>query len=166
MFDLRGPHLALAAIISITGAACHHASGRAPSETPGSPVADSVQGTVRLVGTSAFPQVTVSKDDGGPSIALVGPTSLRAVVGLRVVAVGFLVGAKLQVSQFTVLAANGIVATDGILTAEGQSLVLITREGTKYRLVDPSPVLRNAVKHRVWVSGPLDRAPVAYGIIE
>jgi hypothetical protein len=32
--------------------------------------------------------------------------------------------------------------------------------------VNPPPLLRSSVGHRAWVSGALDRAPVAYGIIE
>jgi hypothetical protein len=85
---------------------------------------------------------------------------------LRIAAVGTLAANRLAVARFTVLAANGVPATDGTLALSGDALVLVASNGKRYKLVNPSPVLRANVGHRVWVSGPLDRQPVAYGIID
>jgi hypothetical protein len=121
---------------------------------------------VRLVGVDADPQVTLAFDDGRASVALVGASTLRRVDGLRVVVIGSRRGTQLVVGRFTVVAANGLPATDGVLTADGDALTLVTSDGMRHQLVNPSPALRAAAGHRVWVSGPLDRAAVAYGIIE
>jgi hypothetical protein len=127
---------------------------------------DSLKGIVRVVGIDALPVVTLVPDDASRSVTLDGPPSLRRVAGLRIAVVGERSGARLAVRRFTVLAANGVPATDGVLAADGDALVLVTSDGTRHRLVNPPPLLRSSVGHRAWVSGALDRAPVAYGIIE
>jgi hypothetical protein len=91
---------------------------------------------------------------------------LANVDGLRVGVVGKLDGSKLSVIRFTVLEANGVPATDGRLVAEGDDLYLETADRVRHRLVQPSPKLRAQAGRRVWVSGPLDQEPVAYGFIE
>lgn len=121
---------------------------------------------MRVVGVEAFPQVVLALDDASPTVALDGPPSLRRVAGLRIAVIGERSGARLAVRRFIVLAANGVSATDGIIAADGESIVLVTPDGTRHRLVNPPPLLRANVGHRAWVSGPLDREAVAYGIIE
>jgi len=185
----RAARLALALAVGAV-AACHSGSRAAATELP-APVAgearapagtdarapfgtdarapvgtDSLEGIVRVVGIDALPVVTLVPDDASRSVTLDGPPSLRRVAGLRIAVVGERSGARLAVRRFTVLAANGVPATDGVLAADGDALVLVTSDGTRHRLVNPPPLLRSSVGHRAWVSGALDRAPVAYGIIE
>ena len=80
--------------------------------------------------------------------------------------IGRLAGTELGVERFVVVAANGVPATDGWLVAEGAVLYLVTADGQRHPLVRPSPNLWAHAGSRAWVSGPLDREPVAYGIIE
>ena len=127
---------------------------------------DSIEGIVRIVGVDELPVVTLALDDASPSVTLDGPASLRRVAGLRVAVVGHRSGARLTVRRFVVLAANGVSATDGIIAADGETVALVTPDGVRHRLVNPPPLLRANVGRRAWVSGPLDREPVAYGIIE
>jgi hypothetical protein len=174
----------LALVLAVVAAtACHSGSSVAAAESP-APVAagetrapagtdarapigtDSLEGIVRVVGVDALPLVTLVPDDASPSVTLDGPTSLRRVTGLRIAVVGERSGARLAVRRFTVLAANGVPATDGVLAADGDALVLVTSDGTRHRLVNPPPLLRSSIGHRAWVSGALDRELVAYGIIE
>jgi hypothetical protein len=103
---------------------------------------------------------------GGESIPLLGPPALERVAGLEIAATGRHEGSKFRVERFTVIAANGVPATDGQLESENGSLVLLTRDGVRHTIVSPPPGLRAHVGRRVWVSGPLDREPVAYGMIE
>ena len=177
----RAARLALALAVGAV-AACHRGSSVAAAESPApvggkarapaaqdasAPVGtDSLEGIVRVVGVDALPVVTLVPDDAGRSVTLDGPPSLRRVAGLRIAAVGERSGARLTVRRFTVLAANGVPATDGVLAADGDALVLVTSDGARHRLVNPPPLLRANVSHRAWVSGPLDREAVAYGIIE
>jgi hypothetical protein len=177
----RAARLALALAAGAV-AACNRGSRVAAAESP-TPVAgqarapagtdarapvgtDSLEGIVRVVGLDALPVVTLVPDDAGRSVTLDGPPSLRRVAGLRIAAVGERSGARLAVRRFTVLAANGVPATDGVLAVDGDALVLVTPDGTRHRLVNPPPLLRSSVGHRAWVSGALDRELVAYGIID
>lgn len=157
--------LAVLAVVAIASA-CHRGSGGAAREAPPVVVADSVQGLVQVVGGEPFTTVVLAPDDRSPAVTLDGPPSLHHVAGLRVAVVGARVGTRLTVSRFIVVAANGIPATDGTLAASGDALTLVTAEGKRFPLVDPSPALRAAVGHRVWISGPLDHEPIAYGVIE
>jgi hypothetical protein len=168
------PAIVLAAVVVVC--ACHRASGgsgdaggagTAAAEQPvASAPADSLQGMVRIVGLDAAPQVTLALDDGSPAVTLVGTPSLRKLAGLRVAVVGVRAGRQLTVSRFVVISANGIPATDGMLAADGGVITLVTADGSRHPLVSPSPALRAAVGHRVWISGPLSSAAVAYGVIE
>ncbi len=126
---------------------------------------DSVEGTVRVVGTDAMPETILATDNGSASLHLIGPDALRRVAGLRVAVIGLRDKQSFAVWRFVVLAANGVPASDGLLVARGDSLVLVTERGALY-VRAPSPGLRNALRHRVWISGPLDAPTVAYGIIE
>ncbi len=145
--------------------ACHHGTassgGRGDVET-----IDSLRGKVQLAGVEGLPQITLLPEEGRPAVTLIGPPSLRRVAGLTVMAIGRLAGPKLTVRRFTVLAASGVPATDGRLVADGAVLYLKTTDGIRHRLVQPSPRLWAEAGRRVWVSGPLNHEPVAYGIIE
>jgi hypothetical protein len=125
-----------------------------------------MEGIVRLVGVDAFPQVVLARDDSSPAVTLDGPMSLRRVAGLMVAVVGARVGTRFTVTRFVVTGANGAKAVDGILAMEADSLTLVLGDGKRIRVLGGPPALRAAIGHRVWISGPLDRAPVAYGIIE
>lgn len=173
MSAARAARLALALAAAALVPGCHRASrgvahGSQPATAqPGTPVRlDSLEGTIRVVGVDALPMVTLAFDDGRPALTLDGPASLRRATGLRVAVLGERSGSRLAVRRFLVIAANGIPATDGMLVADRDALVLVTADGARHRLVDPPPFLRANAGHRVWLSGPLDHPPVAFGIIE
>jgi hypothetical protein len=153
------------AALGVMALACHHGTGGSAGQAEAEPV-DSVRGKVQVVGVEALPTITLAPDGGRPAVTLIGPPSLRRVEGLTVIAIGRLAGSKLTVQEFTVVAANGVPATDGRLVAEGAALYLETADRVRHRLVQPSPRLWAEAGRRVWVSGPLDHEPVAYGIIE
>jgi hypothetical protein len=158
--------VSVALAVGSAASACHRPGG-VPNEVAGrGATVDSVKGIVRVVGVDALPQLTLIRDDGSPALTLIGVESLRRVAGLRVAVAGILRGTQLTVSRFHVIAANGVPAIDGTLALRGGALTLETEDGTRHTLVSPSPALRAAVGHRVWISGPLDRPAVAYGIIE
>jgi hypothetical protein len=88
-----------------------------------------------------------------------------------------LIGAKVEVSgtedathafvvdHFTVLMVNGLPAADGVLetTEEGYGLRMI--DGSMRALMDPPEALTLCVGKRVWVAGPADATPVAFGLL-
>lgn len=166
---MNGPQrgfLAIALIGGVIACGCHRASQGSEDKTTDASAADSLQGIVAIAGVDALPQTMLTFEDGKPAVSLVGASALRSIAGLRVAVIGRRSGTQFTVRQFMVVAANGVPAIDGMLVADGDALTLVTADGKRLRLVSPSPALRGAVGHRVWVSGPLNRAPVAYGVIE
>jgi hypothetical protein len=157
--------LAIVCAAGIANLGCHHAADRTRAEIKATAGADSLQGTVTIVGVDAFPKAMLTLDDGGPALTLIGADALRSVAGLRIAVVGVRLGAQFTVEKFAVVAANGVPAIDGTLVEDGGALFVVTPDGVRHRLVNPSAALRGVVGHRVWVSGPLDHPPVAYGII-
>jgi hypothetical protein len=91
---------------------------------------------------------------------------LRHVNGLVILATGTRHDRFLTVQSFKVISANDVPATDGKLVASGDTLILVTDDGIRHALVHPSPALHAEVGGRIWVSGPLDKEPVAYGLID
>lgn len=162
----HGPGLLLCTSIGTLGIVvigCHQAG------VPAARVdakADSVVGKVQVVGVDPFPQVILVRDGKSKTLTLIGSPALGRLNGLRIAAVGRAADSRLTVARFTVLEANGVPATDGRLIADTAALYLQTSDGVRHRLVSPSPRLRARAGSRVWVSGPLDREPVAYGFIE
>ena len=153
--------------VAVAAAGVLACGGNRPAATKVDPVrADTLVGTAQLVGTDAFPQVVLVPATSGITLTLIGPPILRRVDGLQVQVVGQLAGDKFTVQSFTVLSANGQPATDGRLVLDGGVYFLVTQDGVRHPLVAPSPNLRAHVGGRVWVSGPLDREAIAYGIIE
>jgi hypothetical protein len=160
----RGLRVAVACVALASLSACggHGVSrGALPVIAPN----DSLEGIVRVVGVEAMPETVLATDDGSRSLRLVGPDALRRVAGLRIAVIGLRDNQSFAVWRFVVVAANGVAASDGLLVARGDSLVLVTQRGALL-VRAPSPGLRAALRHRVWISGPLDAPTVAYGIIE
>lgn len=144
--------------------ACHSAP-RAESAVA-SVRADTIIGTIQIVGSDPFPRTVILPASSGISLRLIGPPSLQHVNGLGVRVVGQRAGEQFTVQSFTVLSANGQPATDGRLVKDGDTIFIVTQDGVRHPLVYPSPNLRDRIGQRVWVSGPLDREPIAYGFIE
>jgi hypothetical protein len=153
------------AMAGMTVLACHHANAPPPGRAEAGAI-DTIAGTVRVVGVAALPRIVMVPDYGGATLTLRGSPSLARVSGLRILAVGWAAGPQFTVARFTVVGANGVAASDGRLAADGKTLYLVTADGVPHPLVRPSAALWAHVGDRVWVSGPLDHEPVAYGIIE
>jgi hypothetical protein len=156
----------LALALLATGAACHRAPVAATLSSNPHVAADSLQGVVRIVGDEAFPTTTLSFDDGSPALALDNASLLKNVAGSRVAIVGIRRGNRLVVDRFTVLSVHGVTAADGVLAIDDGTLILVQPNGARLRLMRPPPGLRALAGHRVWVSGEVDEAPVAYGVIK
>lgn len=168
------------------------AEGEAASEAPAPPPRTSPAASVTAGSTAALPNRGISgpPDTARGTIAVVGPYPTRSVVltpaqGPEITLTGEhreslerLSGAEvwvsgradpqrreLAVAAFEVRSVDGLPATDGILTAAGDSLVLITRNGRRRTVRDAPPALRALVGAHVWVSGPPEREPQAFGLI-
>lgn len=157
------------------------ASGCRPSAVPASSVAsaatngfpaaalDTLRGTVLITGSDPVTRA-VLRSAAGAAVELddarAGP-ALRAASGLEVVVRGRAGRAPspFAVHGFSVRAADGIVAIDGVLVLRGSVVSLARTEGDTVALPALPSSLRGSAGARVWLAGPLDRAPAAYGVL-
>lgn len=153
-------------------ASAAHSTG--PSAAPAQ--TDTFIGTVQLAGPDSSASVSLlptsaNGETYGLPIKLAGPPSLRSVSGLLVRVVGTQAHDKrwpdrVTVLRFTVIAAKGQPATDGTLADDAGALYLVTVDGRWHVLGHPPAELHAHVGARVWIAGPLDREPLAFGVIE
>ena len=170
------PGLAAAALLAATVAfACNggKSAGQPPGASRAAAAPDTLRGTVAIVGADPLTRVMLRPSGGGSEVELVGPQreALARVAGAEVVAVGrpapgTTPGPALETVSFTVTAVDGQPAVDGRLEREPGGLVLVTPDGRRIRLVRPPAALEAWVGARVWIAGPPDREPQAFGMIE
>ena len=127
---------------------------------------DSVVGIVTGNGT-AFEQRVMLRS-AGREIAL-APTARDSaafvrIAGTEVVARGKAGANAFQVQAFSVRTVDGQPVADGILVRDGASVALQTAGG-RITLGSPPLALAALVGARVWIAGPLESGPTAFGII-
>lgn len=139
--------------------------------------ADTLRGVVVESGAAPNTWLMLRVPAGGPIVLRGASMSLlRRVVGLEVVVDGRESGERdvaadprgarvFEVDRFLVRAADGIAAHDGIVTVEGGQYSLALPDGRVLPLPNIPGELRTMPGARVFLAGPLDRAPAAYGII-
>jgi hypothetical protein len=152
-----------AVLLAGTVIACHPPGSHGPAMG-----AITVRGHVQIASSAEMPDVVLIPDADHATLFLRGPQTelLKKVDGLGVAVVGARTGQTMVVDHFTVISANGLPATDGRLTARGDTLVLTSADGVAHPLVHPSPVLRAHIGSRAWIAGPIDKEPVSYGIVQ
>lgn len=115
--------------------------------------------TVQLMTTT---QQVLTLD--GPLLA-----ELRAASGLEIQITARPIGAPsdrtVHVEQFIVRAADGTPAHDGVLVDTPQGIALERADRTRTLLPELPSGLREQIGARVFWVGPLERFPVAYGIL-
>lgn len=136
-----------------------------PAATPVG--ADSLRGTVDVVGSEPGTWVVLRQGGGRRDATLLGDdTLLRRLAGLEVAVWGAAERpGTFRVTRLAVRSANGVPAVDGMLTRAGQGFALVTDDGRRLPIVQLPAALRSSVGARVWVAGPLDRAPDSFGVI-
>lgn len=130
---------------------------------------DSVRGTIRVTGSTPFTVPTLRPTGGGTTLTLVGSdtAALKRLSGLEVVVVGEPTSAQeFHVRSFAVRTANGAPVIDGIVTRDGDALVIVTAAGQRVRLGNPPAALRDLVGARVWIGGPPETGPNPYGVVQ
>jgi hypothetical protein len=150
---------ALAVLACARGAPGDHGSAR--------PAADTVRGTVRILGSEPMTSIVLEPAGGGAPVALDGErTLLGRLAGIEVAVVGEPgPPGRLRVAHVVVRAADGVPATDGVLAREGDRDVLVLRDGSRRVVARLPQALRGRVGARVWLAGPLDGDIDSFGII-
>lgn len=168
------PSLALAGLLAAL-VAC--AGGNRPaSEGPGSQGAeaappDTIEGTVRRVGSTPFVRTVV--DAGERALRVVGPleAELRRLAGARVRATGERAddeepGEALRVGEYRILAVDGAEPEVGVLRAsDGGGYHLETEAGDRVPLAGVPEGLRRRVGAKVWIVTGRGGAVQMYGIL-
>lgn len=161
--------LLLLAACSLGAMACAPAPeghGAAPADAARA-AADTLRGTVQVVGSEPVTSVVLAPAGGGADVVLEGDRRvLDRLAGLEVMVRGERVaGGRLRVTRTEVRAANGIPAVDGVLARDAGRDVLVMRDGTRRVVARLPEALRDAVGSRVWLAGPLDGDIDSFGIV-
>lgn len=141
-------------------------------------VADTARGTLSVVGSEPLTTVVLAQSGPGGMLAIEGTAqaSLARMAGLEVVVTGRRTERRsmtaspsgaivFDADRFEVRAADRIAAHDGIVTLEGGKFYLLTPSHGRLAADHLPAALRGRVGARVFLVGPLDRAPVSYGVI-
>lgn len=156
-----------------TLAAAEGAATGAPEETAAAG-ADTLRGTIAVVGSLPAPMVTLRRSAGAPSVLLRGDAteSLAGLDGIEVEVRGILgapsalPGPTLEVESFRVRAVEGRPAVDGIVEGTpGGGLRLRVPGGEAIPLEDPPGGIADRIGARVWAVGPPGGPVEAYGVI-
>jgi hypothetical protein len=128
---------------------------------------DTLRGTVEVVGSEPATSVALMLDGGRRAVTLEGPRPLLdRLAGLEVAVWGAAVRPGVfRVERVEVRASAGVPAVDGVLARRGRGWVLVTHAGRRLPVARLPEVLRGMEGARVWLAGPLDRAPDSSGVI-
>jgi hypothetical protein len=170
MSSRLGP-LSLAVMLASLAAACSCPASRAREVSPTAPP-DTVRGLVVIVRTVDQPAVLIRPVGSAEVLPVDGPVvaALRDLEGFDVWIGGTATtvhGARslANASDFRVLGVEGAPVRDGQLILRGDSLLINDSTGTLTPIVRPTEILRHEVDRRVWVAGPYDQPPSAFGVI-
>jgi hypothetical protein len=129
---------------------------------------------VSIVGSEPLTTVQLTTT-AGLAWQLVGDSlhAVRAAAGLEIMVRGVVLtpdrtarpSARFDVVRFAVRRADGVAAQDGVLERDGTGFALRLTDDRRAPLVDVPLSLRERIGARIWWAGPLDRAPIAYGIL-
>lgn len=144
---------------------------RRPMTTPSSPgasqrpAADTVRGTIAVVGSFPVTSVVV-RPAGGRDVTITGPLAreIRRAAGADVWISGTRTAEGIEAGRYVVRAVDGDAVVDGTVALEGDRLVLVTPQGRR-PIARPPEALRGMVGARVWLVGPLDGTIASYGVL-
>lgn len=151
---------------AIAMVACSDETATAPSGGPGVTVPAPVTTMVGIVALDDDGALSLRIDDR--LIRLVGGDAepLRNVIGAEVEIRGTNdVDAGFNVTQFAMRRVEGRPARDGYLEFNDDGYALRQLDGSYTALIDPPAELIEMVGHRVWVAGPSDARPEAFGLL-
>lgn len=165
---------------TLASAACHQRSVVSnDTAASASATADSARGTLLLVGNEPVSTLllTAAEKNTEP-LALTGALIpvLRRVVGLELAVFGQRTGARaadasprgaavFDVKTFVVQAADGVAAHDGVVEFRNSTWLLRLADGRELAVASMPALLRQQIGARVWIAGPLNVAPLSYGLI-
>jgi hypothetical protein len=129
---------------------------------------DTIRGIVSVVGTSRDQRVMIAPTTGGRHMQITGSSAalIGHLAGADVMVTGERSGTIIDVSDFVVKTVDGAPAIDGTLKTEGSALFIVTRDGSRTRIVVPPPPLVGHDGARVWITGDPAKAVSSFGFID
>lgn len=131
------------------------------------PVApDSLTGIVAIVGTTFEQRIVLRPRESTVALAASAGDSaaLSRIGGVEIMVRGRSEASTFRVASFSVERVAGAPVVDGVITRDGEHLVLATAT-RRIRLRNPPAAFQEMIGARVWVGGPLDTGPNTYGVI-
>lgn len=159
---------ALVLSCALAAVACARGVPAAGSASTVSTAADSLRGTIEVVGSEPATSIALLMDGGARAVTLEGERPLLdRLAGLEVAVWGSPVRAGVfRVERVAVRASGGVAAVDGVLAREGAGWTLVMADGRRLAIPHFPEALRGMAGARVWLAGPLDRAPDSFGVIQ
>ena len=143
------------------------------TDPPTTVPADTLRGTVSVVGSEPGTGVAIRTLDGRAFTLLGERPLLDRLAGLEVTVWGeagplqaSLPREAFRVSRFAVRTADGLPAVDGILETSAGGSRLVKADGSRVRLRSLPAALEHAAGGRVWLVLDTERRIMTYGIIE
>ena len=155
------------ALLPCALAALACARGAPAAGSAAAPAADTLRGTVEVVGSEPATSVALLLDGGARAVTLEGERPLLdRLAGLEVAVWGSPARAGVfRVERVAVRAAGGVAAVDGVLVREAGGGWALETEGRRLPLPHLPEALRGMAGARVWLAGPLDRPPDSFGVV-
>ena len=138
---------------------------------------DTVRGVLSSVGSEPSTELVIAQATGTRLVVTGGQVArLKSLGKVEVMLSGRYPGLRsvtaapgglraFEADRFVVRAADGIAAYDGVIVKEGDKYFLIAASGRRWPADHLPELLRGLVGSRVFLAGPLDRDPAAYGVI-
>lgn len=137
---------------------------------------DSVRGVLSVVGPEPLTALLLTPTSGGAAVAIEGSQALvmRGLSHLEVTAMGRMTSRRsasspmssvFEADTFVVRASDRVEAHDGLIARDGDRFLLVSGDSRTAAAFLPVG-LRSRLGARVYLVGPLNRPPVAYGVIE
>jgi hypothetical protein len=108
------------------------------------------------------------QQDDGSTIGLLGDqaAAMYSVVDDQVEVDGLLdETGQMLVQRFIVMAVGGEAVLDGVLDLTPDGFIIRLTRGGDRGVIDPSDDLQQHIGDRIWLAGPDDAAPTAFGVI-
>jgi hypothetical protein len=161
---------AVALAAACTSKAPEAVDSKAPASEPPSaattaPAADSLRGIIGVRGRDSIPDLTLQRSDDTTLLRSADIETLRRVVGFEVTVRGTRAGTSFDVASFVLHSLDGQRVTDGTLDVENGVFFVRTPDGGRVSITTIPAALRGEIGSRVYLVGPLDRMPSAFGVI-
>jgi len=160
--------LAIAGAVLVGCSDTPSATQIAVSSVTSSPRLVTVAGTVTTNSAGHKGTALMLQQDDGSTIGLTGDqaAAMYSVVNDQVEVDGLLdETSQMFVQRFIVVAVGGQPVVDGVLDLTTDGFVLRLTRGGDRGVMDPSDDLQQLVGNRVWLAGPDDAPPTAFGVI-